>query len=624
MFDSTEDSAPHKRPKHFKVPASYSPEEDAKPAPEQLAPEVDSPAEDSPTAAPSAGSAGEATAPTVAEPASQAEEATPAEGQADAATATPDQAPEQTPEEPADTAAQTQVAPRPAVDASAIPVVTPLPASPTDPNHQRYSNPGDLPTPGAPEPKHHAGKAVGIALGAVAVTLAAIYVGGATYFGSHYLPNTTVNGSDVSLKSEVELASKITEDGVNFSTTVSGLNLSFQVNGADIGLAYDGNAYAKDALSQQNAWEWPVAAFQSNSLTVTQDVAYDAEKLSTIVKTATDQLNATAAQPTNAGISYDATQKTWVITPDAVGTAVDEATVQSIVATGIAQLQREITIDDSALVQPTIKADDPRLASVLEQANALSTATIPLTVKDQEVAQVTSDQINGWLGVDQNFALTVNSDAVTTWAKGDLSKALDSVNTQRTYTRPDGKSVTVSGGTYGWNIDGAALAQTIVSNLQAGNTGAIAVPMKSEAETWAPGGQDWGKHYLDVDLAAQHVYFYDESGSVIWESDLVSGDPTEKNQTPEGVYYVDAKMTDQTLKGLDENHDNQPDYTSEVKYWMPFIGNLVAFHDASWRGSFGGTIYQGNGSHGCINLPASKAAELYNLVKVGDVVVTHQ
>ena len=25
-----------------------------------------------------------------------------------------------------------------------------------------------------------------------------------------------------------------------------------------------------------------------------------------------------------------------------------------------------------------------------------------------------------------------------------------------------------------------------------------------------------------------------------------------------------------------------------------------------------------------INLPASKAAELYNLVKVGDVVVTHQ
>ena len=56
---------------------------------------------------------------------------------------------------------------------------------------------------------------------------------------------------------------------------------------------------------------------------------------------------------------------------------------------------------------------------------------------------------------------------------------------------------------------------------------------------------------------------------------------------------------------------------------MPFVGNLVAFHDASWRSSFGGTIYQYNGSHGCVNLPADKAKELYHTIKVGDVVVVH-
>ena len=56
---------------------------------------------------------------------------------------------------------------------------------------------------------------------------------------------------------------------------------------------------------------------------------------------------------------------------------------------------------------------------------------------------------------------------------------------------------------------------------------------------------------------------------------------------------------------------------------MPFVDNLVALHDADWRGSFGGTIYQWNGSHGCVNLPVDKAAELYGMIEVGDVVVTH-
>ena len=56
---------------------------------------------------------------------------------------------------------------------------------------------------------------------------------------------------------------------------------------------------------------------------------------------------------------------------------------------------------------------------------------------------------------------------------------------------------------------------------------------------------------------------------------------------------------------------------------MPFIDNLWAFHDASWRGNFGGTIYQYAGSHGCINLPSDKAADLYSATQIGDVVVVH-
>ena len=46
---------------------------------------------------------------------------------------------------------------------------------------------------------------------------------------------------------------------------------------------------------------------------------------------------------------------------------------------------------------------------------------------------------------------------------------------------------------------------------------------------------------------------------------------------------------------------------------MPFNGG-IGLHDASWRGSFGGTIYKNGGSHGCINLPYSKAQAIYNII----------
>ena len=63
-------------------------------------------------------------------------------------------------------------------------------------------------------------------------------------------------------------------------------------------------------------------------------------------------------------------------------------------------------------------------------------------------------------------------------------------------------------------------------------------------------------------------------------------------------------------------------YSSAVKYWMPFNGN-VGMHDASWRSEFGGWQYIINGSHGCINLPTEKAAEIYEIVEKGECVFVY-
>ena len=68
----------------------------------------------------------------------------------------------------------------------------------------------------------------------------------------------------------------------------------------------------------------------------------------------------------------------------------------------------------------------------------------------------------------------------------------------------------------------------------------------------------------------------------------------------------------EVLRG-EKKENGEYEYETPVQYWMPFNGG-VGFHDASWQASFGGDVYTYNGSHGCINLPPDKAAELYEII----------
>lgn len=63
-------------------------------------------------------------------------------------------------------------------------------------------------------------------------------------------------------------------------------------------------------------------------------------------------------------------------------------------------------------------------------------------------------------------------------------------------------------------------------------------------------------------------------------------------------------------------------YSSPVSYFMPFAYN-IGIHDASWRDTFGGTIYKTSGSHGCINVPPAFAEQLFNAVDKGTPVVAY-
>ena len=95
-------------------------------------------------------------------------------------------------------------------------------------------------------------------------------------------------------------------------------------------------------------------------------------------------------------------------------------------------------------------------------------------------------------------------------------------------------------------------------------------------------GNDYGNTYVEINLTAQHLYFY-ANGKLLVESDFVSGNAAKGWSTPAGAYSITYKQRNATLKGQG--------YATPVSYWMPFNGG-IGLHDANWRKTFGGTIYR--------------------------------
>ena len=296
---------------------------------------------------------------------------------------------------------------------------------------------------------------------------------------------------------------------------------------------------------------------------------------------------------------------------------VDARAAAAHVAEALGDMPQAIALGDESL------SGGSELHDALTRLNAYVGATQTLTLGGNQAATVDAARIAGWLSQGDDGSVTLDTQAIADWCHGELSDQLDSVGTERTYTRPDGKVVTVSGGIYGWCIDGDALAEQIAAALEAGAAGSIEIPCTSSAATVNPHGQDWGTRYIDVDRTEQHARFYGDDGSIIWESDVVTGQPNKGHDTPAGVWSITSREHGGINLRGPVGDDGEPEWDSHVQYWMGVVGSAVGFHNAPWRSQFGGNIYTWYGSHGCINLSMEKADELYNVIQVGDVCIVH-
>jgi len=445
-----------------------------------------------------------------------------------------------------------------------------------------------------------------VAIGLV-VTLIVVYVVGALVFSVRFVPGTRLNGMDVSLMDEPTVAKAVEEEAATYKNHVSGDGFDLVVTASDVGLAVDADAVAREARGMVSGWAWPRDLVAGPDLAVSTPYTHDEESLSQKVGEAVDAFNQSASQPQNAYVYRDEESGTYVVSSQAEGTAINRAAMVEAVSVSVESLSETTEVSDAVLSKPEVSSDDEGLRACAESANQMVEHDIAFTHDGSEVGRLTSETLGEWVSVEDGDEAVLDTDASWEWIYDSFWDEMESEDDDNFY-----------------GLDTNAANELLIARLSSDSNDPVELPttIVEEKPAQTEGASDLGRH-VDVNLSTQYARFYDSDGSVIWESYIVSGNVNEGHGTPTGTYTLNAKQTDQNLVGLDEDGDGQSDYTSHVDYWMPFVGNSVGLHDADWRASFGGEIYTYYGSHGCVNLPPDKAAELFSLIEVGDTVITH-
>lgn len=468
--------------------------------------------------------------------------------------------------------------------------------------------------------KHKGARIFGLIMLMILVLGGSAYAAASYYFADRFFEGTWINGVNCSQMTASQVEDIFKQKFQSYSIEVSSRNQSPQtIAGADIGYQYLSTGEVLKLLKQQKPYEWIKGLYEQKSYTVSENTGYNRTQLQEKLKALSCAQAENQTAPENAYVAYQDGQ--FVIVPETEGSKLNIKEAYKVLDAAVESGQNTVNFSDTpeAYVSADVTSDDPALQSALEACNNYTKASITYTFGSQTTT-LNGDTIKDWLQFDEKGQLVWDDNSFQQHVAdyvAQLAATYDTVGTEREFQTTSGRTVYVSSSVYGWKIDQAAETAQLSQEIQSG-TQTTREPVYSQRAN-AYGVNDLGNTYIEVDLSEQHMYYY-QDGSDIFESDFVSGNMSYADrQTHAGIFTLYYKKSPDVLRGS-MKADGTYDYEAKVEYWMPFDGG-IGFHDASWRGEFGGDIYLTDGSHGCINLPPDNAGTLYNLIQYGVPIV---
>ncbi len=451
-----------------------------------------------------------------------------------------------------------------------------------------------------------------IILGSVVGAVLLIYVGFSIFFMSHFYFNTTLNGKNVSGYSADKVFDNWEDEIGNYSLRiVESDGTESELKGSDIDMVLQWDDTIARMISKQNGFAWPAKLFNPDQNTSEAIVTFDEDKLDSALDGFSFMDKSKQIDPVDATVSDYDKKDGYTLVESVPGTAIDKPVLKENIEKALYGLADTYQITEgNGYLAPKIANDDEKLLAAIDTMNKYAGSEIDYEIgSEKETLDINT--FADWLSVNDNEKAEIDEEKVADYV-AELGTKYNTYGKSKQLATSYGTTITMSNCHYGWKIDAETEAAAIIDDIKGGEKVTRDLNYKYTAASHT--GNDYGNSYVEINLTAQHLYLY-KNGSLVIDSDFVSGNPSKGNATHTGVFGVTYTERDATLKGQN--------YATPVSFWMPFNGN-EGMHDATWRSSFGGSIYKRNGSHGCVNLPYSVAQTIFENVSAGFPVFVYE
>ncbi|WP_276876591.1 L,D-transpeptidase family protein [Anaerococcus hydrogenalis] len=435
-----------------------------------------------------------------------------------------------------------------------------------------------------------------------------IYIIGTVLFTFITLPNTHVNGKNVSFAPK---ESVIGDSVGDFDIKFKGLddkNLSFNSKDVD----YKANI-PKGASLDQNPLKWPISFITKEDFEFDYKVNYDEDKLDEILKKS--QFMKKVVEPKDAKLEFDG--KEFKIKEEVKGNKVKYNKLKKEAISAIKTRNADIDMDESFYERPKVFAKDKNLQKALKDANEALKLSYKFNINgfDKKIeGETLADMIDF-----KDKKLTLNYDKLNEYVSK-LSQQTDTYGKNRKFNATDVGQITVNPGVYGFKMNVEETVNTILKKFDEKKSANIDPVYEREGFERYDNGSDLKDTYVEVDLSRQHLWYY-KNGELLISTPVVTGDAAHQAFTNVGVGSIMSKEMNKDLRGTNFDGSN---YVTPVKYWMPIGWDGEGLHDAGWRSTFGSNYYTFSGSNGCVNMPPAQAAKLYELVEINTPVVVYE
>lgn len=463
------------------------------------------------------------------------------------------------------------------------------------------------------------------------------------YFNDKFYPHTYIGEIEVSGMTKNEAKKYIQQYLNEYSIQLTGKNdAQFSIKSQDIDLTVDYNDIVDECFSKNHQGIPFIKVLIHTNYDKNFQTQYNEDKLKELINNSflITGDNYKIQAPVNSYVKYDKTLRSGKIVKEKQGNQIDTGQLYRILDKEIKNLSKTVDLNStSAYLKPSITSDSDIIKKQLQTYNQYLLNWVQWDMGENHYETITPQNIKDWIVIHDDGSVDIDKEKLSDWVET-FCKKYKTVGCTRSFKSHTGAMIQVSGGDYGWQLNydqtledaynaikddtKQSLIDAYISNPTKNHKKDLTVQLepvyknKGAKMDYDNKENDWDtSSYSEVDIAEQMVYVF-KNGEVVYSAKCVTGLPSDpKRATRLGCWYIKDKKEDYVLVG--------DDYKTPTKYWIRITWTGIGYHymnRSDWQ-NWSPEIYKSRGSHGCINLQMEDVKNIYNLVKMKDMVFIH-